>query len=78
MCTVRLAVENRLMLHAGKGQNRKTKGVEAVVEGTDEGASLKVTTKRRRAKAENTVPQFGMLQTPAAATKLVTENRVIM
>lgn len=63
-------LKNRVMLHAGKSQNKKTKEVEAtemeaVVEGTDEGASLKVTTKRSRAKAESTVPQFGMPPPPS-------------
>ena len=49
---------------AGKRQNRKKKIVEAaemeaVVEGTDEGAILKVTTKKSRAKAESKFPPFG-------------------
>ena len=33
--------------------------MEAVVESTDEGATLKVTTKKSRAKAESKFPQFG-------------------
>ena len=70
-----IALDNRVLCHAGKGQNKKTKDVEAseleaVVEGTDEGASLKVITKRRRAKAESTVPQFGIPPAPPFPTTL--------
>ena len=53
----------------GKSQNRKKTEVEAaemeaVVEGTDEGATLKVTTKKSRAKAEVKFPQFGRCPPP--------------
>lgn len=49
---------------AGKPQNRKTVTVEAaemeaVVEGTPEGATIKATTKKSRAKAESKFPPFG-------------------
>ncbi|KAL3142635.1 hypothetical protein ABBQ38_002945 [Trebouxia sp. C0009 RCD-2024] len=49
----------------GKPQNRKTVTVEAaemeaVVEGTPEGATIKATTKKSRAKAESKFPPFEM------------------
>ena len=55
------------MITAGKkARNRKKKEVEAIetditVEGTEEGAEIKVIKKRSRANAENMKPQFGML-----------------
>lgn len=61
---------------AGKPQNRKKKEVEAaemeaVVEGTDEGATLKVTTKKSRAKAEIKFPQFGRCPQPCSSPGLL-------
>lgn len=49
-----------------KPRNKKKKEVDAIetditVEGTEEGAEIKVIKKRRRANAENMKPQFGML-----------------
>lgn len=49
---------------AGDCQNSKTMTVEAaemeaVVEGTPEGASIKATTKKSKAKAESKFPPFG-------------------
>lgn len=52
---------------AGKRQNKKTKTLEAaemeaVVEGSAEGATITVTTKKSRAAAESKFPPFGRQQ----------------
>ena len=61
---------------AGECENRKEETVEAaemnaVVQGTDEGVTLKVTTKKRRAKAESKFPPFGRCPWPCLSPGLL-------
>ena len=63
-CTVVMVICGAVVGTAGRRSNRKKKQVEAckieaLVEGTDEGALVTVTKKRSRAKAVSTGPVFG-------------------
>lgn len=64
---------------AGECQNRKEETAEAaemdaVVQGTDEGVTVKVTTKKRRAKAESKFPPFGRCPWPCLSPGLLSLN----
>ena len=66
-------------LLAGQPQNRKKQEVEAaemeaVVEGTDEGATLEVTTKKSKAKADSKFPPFGRCPQPSLCPELLYPN----